>query len=260
IHNAYDTLVKFEGADLTNLKPGLATKWDIKDAGDNWTLTFTLADGVKFASGNPLTSADVVYSIQRIINLNLSPAFLVTSTGGMTVDSITAPDAKTVVMTLPKTSAGPNIFLRVLTAPPLSVVDSVEVKKHEAQANGKNDYGDTWLLDHSAGSGPYVLDHWTKSSEFLLKANPNAAAQPKTPNILLKHVADSASQQAQLDKGDADIAFDLTPEQFKAESSNKDISTSKGGNLQIFYLGMNVIQKPLDNPDVREAIRYAIDY
>ena len=33
-HNVYETLVKFEGVDLTTIKPGLATKWDIKDAGD----------------------------------------------------------------------------------------------------------------------------------------------------------------------------------------------------------------------------------
>ncbi len=259
IHSIYDTLVKFEGKDLTQLKPGLAEKWDVQDAGDHWELTFTLKDGVKFASGNPLTSADVVYSYQRAIELGKSPSFLWTDTGGLTVDSITAPDAKTVVLSMPKT-ASPSEFLNVLTAPPMGIVDSVEVKKHETQVDGKNDFGNTWLLDHSAGSGPYILDHWTKEVEYLLKANPNAAVQPKTPNLLIRHVPEAVNQQSQLERGDADIAHDLTPEQIASLQGNADITTRKDGNLQIFYMGMNVNMPPLDKPQVREAIRYAIDY
>jgi len=77
-HNVYETLVKFEGVDLSTIKPGLATKWDIKDAGDQWQVTFTLRSDAKFSSGNPVTADDVVYSFQRVISLNKSPAFLFT--------------------------------------------------------------------------------------------------------------------------------------------------------------------------------------
>src|SRR5258706_1728821 len=59
VHNVYETLVKFEGSDLSTLKAGLAAKCDLKDPGDNWELTLTLTDGLKFASGNPLTADDV---------------------------------------------------------------------------------------------------------------------------------------------------------------------------------------------------------
>src|SRR5438067_12717097 len=55
VHNAYETLVKFEGSDLSNIKPSLATSWDPKDAGSTWDITFKLKSGVKFASGNTLT-------------------------------------------------------------------------------------------------------------------------------------------------------------------------------------------------------------
>ncbi len=254
VHSMYDTLVKFEGSDLANPKPSLAEKWTIKDAGANWEITFNLKEGVKFSSGNVMTSADVVYSFQRGIKLNKPPAFLWTDIGGLKEDSIKAPDAKTVVLTMPKT-ASPLEFINVLTAPPLSIVDSKTVT-----ANAGSDMGNTWLKDHSAGTGPYMMDHWKKDVEFLLVANPNASVKPKVAQVLLKHVPESSNQQAQLEKGDADIAHDLTPEQIKSLQGKAGIATSKAGNLQIFYVGMNVTLKPLDNNKVREALRTAIDY
>lgn len=255
VHSIYDTLVKFEGSDLTTLKPGLADTWDVKDAGDHWEITFHLKDGVKFASGNPFTADDVVFSLQRIITLKKPPSFLMTDIGKLTTESIKATDAKTVVLTMPK-DVSPNAFLTVLTGPTGGIVDSKEAKAHDVGG----DLGNTWLKDHSAGSGPYVLDHWTPQVEFLLKANPNAAIKPKTAQILVKHVLDPSVQQSLLEKGDTDIANDLTPEQITAVKGNSDITTIKAGNLQVFYVGMNVNLKPLDNPKVREALRYAIDY
>src|SRR5919204_1310866 len=62
VHSAYDTLVKFEGADLSTVKPALAQSWDIKDTGSAWDVTFKLKSGGKFASGNAITADDVVYS------------------------------------------------------------------------------------------------------------------------------------------------------------------------------------------------------
>jgi peptide/nickel transport system substrate-binding protein len=255
VHVIYDTLVKFEGTDLTTIKPSLADKWTIKDTGTNWEITFNLHPGVKFASGNPFTADDVVFSLQRIITLNKPPAFLMTDVGGMKTTDIKATDPNTVVLTMPKTSS-PPAFLTVLTGPTGGIVDSKLAKSHDTGG----DLGNVWLRDHSAGSGPYMLDHWTKDVEFLMKANPNAAVTPKTANILVKHVTEAANQQAILQKGDADIAADLAPEQIKVLAGVAGITTLKAGNLQLFYIGMNVTMKPLDNNKVREALRTAIDY
>ncbi|HVD31369.1 MAG TPA: ABC transporter substrate-binding protein, partial [Methylomirabilota bacterium] len=151
-HNVYETLVKFEGTDLTTPKPGLATSWDIKDAGSNWDITFKLKSGVKFASGNPLTADDVVYSVQRAIKLNKSPAFLFTDIAGLKAESIKATDPTTVVVTMPKTSST-QTFLIILTFTIGGVVDSKELKTKETAG----DFGSAYLLDHSAGSGPFML-------------------------------------------------------------------------------------------------------
>src|SRR5262245_45387371 len=59
VHKAvYDTLVTFPADNVDKIIPHLAESWKVSD--DGKTYTFTLRDGVTFASGNPLTAADVV--------------------------------------------------------------------------------------------------------------------------------------------------------------------------------------------------------
>src|SRR4029450_10518446 len=105
----------------------------------------------------------------RVIPINGPPAFLFTDVAGLTADSVTAVDPETVQINLPKT-ASPGAFLAILTNTIASVVDSRVVMENEGSDNGA-----TWLLDHSAGSGAYNIDHWTKETEVLLTANPNFA-------------------------------------------------------------------------------------
>jgi len=256
VHNVYENLVQFVGADLSNLQPSLAESWEVNEAGDNWEVTFHLRDDVKFASGNPLTADDVVYSFQRVISLNKSPAFLFTDIAQIKTDSIKAADPKTVVVTMPKT-ASPQAFLSILTFTVGGIVDSKEVQAHVSG----DDFGSGWLLDHSAGSGPYAVDHWQRDVEVLLKANPNyGGAQPPLSAVLVKHVPESANQQTELETGDADIAQNLSPEQIAAVKGKEGVATTTGNSLLLFYVGMNVAVKPLDNVKVREALRTAVDY
>src|SRR5213594_590989 len=255
-HNVYETLVKFEGTDLTTPKPSLATSWDIKDARSNWDITFKLKSGVKFASGNPLTADDVVYSFQRAIKLNKSPAFLFTDIAGLKPESIKATDPTTAVVTMPKTSST-QTFLVILTFTIGGIVDSKEVKAKEAAG----DFGSAYLLDHSAGSGPFAVDHWTKNTEVLLKANPNyGGTKPALSGVLFKHVPEPANQQFALEKGDIDIANDLGSEQIAALQGKAGVVTTSASSLLLVYVGMNAMVKPLDNVKVREALRTAVDY
>jgi peptide/nickel transport system substrate-binding protein len=255
-HNVYETLVKFEGTDLTTPKPGLATSWDIKDSGSNWDLTFKLKSGVKFASGNPLTADDVVYTFQRAIKLNKSPAFLFTDIAGLKPESVKATDPSTVVVTMPKTSST-QTFLVILTFTIGGIVDSKEVKTKETAG----DFGSAYLLEHSAGSGPFSVDHWTKNTEVLLKANPNyAGTKPSLAGVLFKHVPEPTNQQFALERGDIDIANDLGSEQIAALQGKPGVVTTSADSLLLVYVGMNVKAKPLDNVKVREALRTAVDY
>jgi len=252
----YETLLQFEGADLSSVVPGLAETWSIKDAGAKWEVTFILRADAKFASGDPVTADDVVYSVQRLIGLNGTPANLLTVNAQLGADSVSAIDPTTVLFVLPKT-VSPQSFLSIVASTNPQIVDSTLVKAHEVGG----DYGSAWLQDKSAGSGPYQIGHWTKDTEVLLVANPNYAGQkPALTNVLVKHVPEAVNRQTMLEKGDADIARNLSPEQIAALQGVPGVKTVTGSGLILAYVGMNTAVKPLDNAKVREALRYAIDY
>jgi peptide/nickel transport system substrate-binding protein len=73
-------------------------------------------------------------------------------------------------------------------------------------------------------------------------------------------VKDKATQSLMLQRGDADVALDLTVEQVEAIKGKPDITIHQALSLNTVYFGMNTAIKPFDNPKVREAVKYAIDY
>lgn len=254
VGNIYETLVSFDPGQ-PGVKPLLAESWDIQDSGDLWTITFKLNPNATFASGNPLTADDVVYSWGRAIDINKSPAFLFTDIAQLTKENVTAVDPQTVEVKLPKT-ASPGVFLAILSFSLAAVVDKAVV-----EANLGDDLGETWLNDNSAGSGPYVLDAWERNAQVSMNANPNYwGAQPAMQRVIMQNVPELANLQALIETGDADIVQDLGPEQASVLEGNPDVQLNKGTATLTVYMGLNALKPPLDNPDVREAIRWAINY
>ena len=142
--NAYDTLYRYVG-NPPELQPWLATDHTVSDDGLTWT--FKLVPNAKFHDGSPLTSADVVYSFQRLLGMKRGPsgAFLPV----LKPDKVTAPDPHTVKFVLDKPYAP---FLAAI--PLVAIVSEKQVKEHVKD----NDFGTAWLSANDAGSGAYSLD------------------------------------------------------------------------------------------------------
>lgn len=70
LHNTYEALVEYDAADITKLSGGVAESWTF--SADSKTVTFKLRSGVTFASGNPVTANDVVYSFARVVKADNS--------------------------------------------------------------------------------------------------------------------------------------------------------------------------------------------
>ncbi len=252
--NLYQTLVKFDGEDLSKLKPSLAITWAVKSAGDSWKVTFKLGLQ-KFASGRRVTAADVVYTFDRAIALKGNGSFLFTDVANMKVGSTKALDPQTVEVTLPKT-ASPQSFLSLLTFNIGGIVDAEEVKKHEV--NG--DFGSNWLKTNSAGSGPFILKQWDQGQQVVLDTNPNSLLKSKLSRVVLKNIQESNAQKIALESGEIDIAENLSPEMVIEKQKDAKFSVYKADSSRLQYVAMNSgTSSPFADARVRQAVRWAID-
>lgn len=258
IHNStYDTLVEYKAGDLTKVVPRLAEKWEA--SADGLTYTFTLRQGVKFTSGNPVTAEDVRFSWMRLKNLKDNPAFYADL-----ITDVQAVDASTVKVTLSETSPA---FLSIVAAPAMSIVDSVLVKEKggtDAADADKTDKAKDWLDQNSAGSGPFILTQWTPKAEIVLVANPNYwKGKPALSKIIIKHSTDPTTSLQMLQRGDADLTDNLDPDLVDLAKADPNLNVVIGQTLNQNYLAMTssaALSEPLANKLVRQAVAYAIDY
>ncbi|WP_112323912.1 ABC transporter substrate-binding protein [Oceanibium sediminis] len=255
VTNLYDRLVQYDAEDTTVLAPGLASEWSA-DA-DAKTITFTLRDGATFASGNPLTAEDVIYSFGRVIKLNLTPAFILAQLGWTpeNVDDMVTGEGNTVTVKY-EGDFSPAFVLNVLASRPASIVDSALVKEHEVDG----DMGNAWLNENAAGSGPFTLDRYQPAQMVRMSANPtyfNGA--PEIDSVIIRHVAEAATQQLLLEQGDIDLARNLTPDQI-ASIDAQDIKVETFPQAAVHFLSFNQRTDSLTDPAVWEAARYLVDY
>ncbi|HKM51268.1 MAG TPA: ABC transporter substrate-binding protein [Candidatus Bathyarchaeia archaeon] len=252
-NNVYNTLVGFKGVDYSTVYPELADSWTVASDGVTWT--FNLKHGLTFPSGTPINAAAVIYSFQRVVQLQQPPSWVITQFG-INNHTMTALDDYTVQFKLNAPYAK-GLFLSCIAFPVASIVDPTVVKAHET--NG--DMGAGWLLDHSAGSGAFTLGKWQRGTEIVLNANKNYwRGKPGVDVIDIKEIKETLDQRMLLERGDIDIAWNLLPDQLAALKDNKDLSIVSAPAFQVFYLGMNAGSKPFNDPRVRNAVRWAIDY
>ena len=255
--NAYDRLIGYEVDDVSKIYGVAAESWAVSPDGKSYT--FKIRKGITFASGNPLTAEDVAFSLQRTVILDKSPAFIL-GQFGFTADNvrdrIRAVDADTVTIETDQAYA-PTFVLYCLTATVGSVVDKKVVMAHEKDG----DLGHAWLRTNYAGSGPFKLNQWKASELLILDANQAYwDGAPTLKRVIIRHIAEQATQRLLVEKGDIDIARNLGPDQIKGLEGNPEVrihSSPKGG---IFYLGLNQKHEALQKPQVRQALKYLVDY
>jgi peptide/nickel transport system substrate-binding protein len=255
--NVYQRLVTTRNDAPAKLVGELAESWEAST--DARTFTFRLRADAKFASGATVTAEDAAFSLIRAVVLNKSPAFIINQFG-FTKDNaaqlIKAADARTLVITLPAPTS-PSFFYYCLSANVGSVVE-----KKLAMANEKDgDLGNAWLSQNSAGSGAFLVRSWRASESVTLDVNPNHAGEkPKIRRMVVRHIPDPSAQLLQLQRGDVDIARDLGPDQIKALAGNAAFTVTPAKKASLMYMAMNQNVPALQKPEVRQAIKMAIDY
>src|SRR5438046_3568340 len=174
------------------VQPDLAASMPTTSA-DGKTVTVKLRTGVKFHNGDPLTSADVKYTFDRIIdakNAAVARSFF------SDVDTITAPDDATVIFNL----KNPNAALIAYMAHPNTGI----VSKQIGDANQ-----DLSKKDTAIGSGPFKLAEWVPDNFMRFDANKDyyVSGQPYLDGIRINVVPDESSLTAALRTKPADMAI-----------------------------------------------------
>ncbi len=255
VTNIYDRLVQYDAEDPTVLAAGLATEWQI-DA-ENKVITFNLRDGATFHSGNPVRTEDVIFSFERVIKLNLTPAFILTQLGWTPEnvgDMVTADGNTITVKYVGDFSAA--FVMNVLASRPASVVDELTVMQHEVDG----DMGNAWLNENSAGSGPFSMQSYRPAELVRLTANPDYfKGAPIVKSVIIRHVAEAATQQLLLEAGDVDMAKNLTPDQIASLESD-DLKVEVFPQAAVHFLSFNQKIESLTPPAVWEAARYLVNY
>ncbi|MFZ1001976.1 MAG: ABC transporter substrate-binding protein [Pseudolabrys sp.] len=260
--NCYDRLISHEMKtgpngqpyyDKNKFKPELAEDMNIGDM----SVTFKLKKKATFQDGTPVTAKDVKWSLDRAVSVGGFPTFQ------MGAGSLTKPEQFVAV--------DDNTF-RVdfarkdrLTVPDLAVivpcvVNSELVKKH---ATEKDPWGMEFTKQNTAGSGAYKVASWVAGTEVVLERNDAwmGGPLPKTKKIIWRMVPSAGNRRALLERGDADISYDLPNKDFvelKQDGKLTIVSTPYSNGIQ--YIGMNVKNPPFDNIKVRQAVAYAIPY
>lgn len=255
INNVYDGLIELDPT-TGDMVPGLAESWSVSE--DGLTFTIKMKPGLTFASGNPVRAEDAAWSLQRAIKLNKSPAFILGQFGWTpeNVDSMVTADGDTLTLTVDQAYA-PTFLYNCLTSGVASVVDKDAVMPNEA--NG--DMGNEWLKSNSAGTGAYVLRSFRPNEGYILEANPTHwRGAPKIAKVFMQHVPEAATQRLQLEKGDIDIARELTPVDIEGMAGNADVNVQGDVGGQIFYLAFNHKNEQYKNEELLDAMRWAIDY
>ena len=257
LEGAYDTLVTMAPPNYLDLKPCLATKWARTPDGKGWR--FTLREGVKFASGNPVTVEDWKWSLDRVIGMKDQPWQYVAN-----IDSVAVVDAQSLDVML-KDPAEP--ILTILAAPGFVVYERKVVEEQGGKSGPEAQAGDKatdWLNTHSAGTGAYVITGWARNSQIQLAANPNSwRGKPAFQRIVIRHIPDSAAQLLAVQRGDVDVAFNLIPEQIASLAGDSKLRVEGLLSLDFVYLAVNQnaeMNKALAVKAARQAIGWAIDY
>jgi peptide/nickel transport system substrate-binding protein len=255
--NSYQPLIGYDINDVSKISGVVAESWTVSE--DGKTIKFKVREGMKFASGNPITAADTVFSLQRAVKLDKSPAFILTQFGfkADNVDkTIRQTGDHTFEIEMDKAYA-PTLVLYCLTATVASVVDKKLAMEHEKDG----DFGYNWLKTAYAGSGAYSIREWRANEAVVMERNPNySGGAAPLARVIYRHIPEGATQRLLLEKGDIDVARDLGPEELAALASNKDIKLDKGVKGSIYYLGLNQKNPNLAKPQVREAMKWLVDY
>jgi peptide/nickel transport system substrate-binding protein len=235
----YECLVTMTD-DGQGVKPWLAESYQM--APDNLSCTFKLRPGVKFHNGQPMTSADVKFSIDESSKTKGGWEFI-----NSAIKEVTTPDALTVVVTTAYPWAP---LLADLSCPTNGIIPNNYGGKSAAE-----------FYTAPVGTGAFMWDTWQKGNFIKLKKNASywQAGKPALDSVTWKVVPNDNARAIQLQAGQAQIN-EAPPFSTLAQiTATPKLQVDMFPSTRTDYLMMNQTKTPYADVHVRRAISYAID-
>jgi len=239
----YSGLVRSDPTGQTNnIVPSLSDRWTVSP--DGKTYTFHLRPGIKFSNGQPVTSDDVAWTLNRFGNPKINGIMSAVAIG---FGNATAVDPSTVRVQLTKPIAS---FLYNISIWPAFILPKNLVEK-EGNA----------FYKHPVGTGPFMMKEFAKGSHITFARNPNywEAGKPYVDSVRFNFVSDSNTRILALRAGDAHV-MDVVPfSQVNSLRADKSIVVQAAKVPLFLGLWLNHLKAPLADLNVRQAMQYAID-
>jgi len=262
--NLYDRLITYgvktlpDGSkmyDYGALKPELAESWQV--AADGMSVTFKLRRDAKFHDGAAVTAKDVKWSFDRSVSVGGFPTFQMKAGSLEKPEQFSVADDYTFKVTFVRKD---RLTLPDIGVPVPVIINSELAKKH---ATASDPWAMEWLKNNPAGGGAFKLESWKPGQEsvYVRFDDWKSGPLPRLKKVIVREVPSAGNRRALLERGDADISFDLPPKDFD--------EIARAGKLKVVgipvenamaYVGMNVKTPPFDNVKVRQAVAYAIPY
>jgi len=223
-----------------SVKPHLATAWSYPD---EKTLRFKVRQGVKFHNGDVMTTEDVAFTY----NLLLDPKTDSRHTPALrAIGEVKAVDAETVDFVLKEPDATLLGRLSILPVIP---------KKYFESIGGVDPYG-----QKPVGTGPFKFVEWVKGQRVVMEANPDYfLGAPKLKTIVYRQISEDNTRITELLTGNADLVNNVPPSlapKIKGDAKT-ELQTVRG--LRNVYLKINTKKAPFTDVKVRQALNHAID-
>ncbi|HIC89160.1 MAG TPA: hypothetical protein EYP04_07130, partial [Anaerolineae bacterium] len=198
LRQLYDRLFRFEGGWPQPIEPGLCEKWEGSDDAREWV--FHLTDKAVFHDGTPVTAEAVKFSYDRTLRMQKSRSNLLLTL--LDENSVQTVDEHTVRMTLKEPYGD---FARLLAFHEQPIMNPKVVKDHD-----KGDDATEWLIEHEAGSGPFVIKDWQPGTRYEFEAVPDYwqgwPGESRLAGFVWRIIRENASRRIALLAKEIDIA------------------------------------------------------
>lgn len=214
---------------------------------DETTVEFTIRDDVSFHNGDPLTPADVAYSINRIVDPEVgieSPQ--VDQLFGVESAEVSSEDDRTVEVSL--ASLTPIVFQ--LFATYCDIMQQEWVESNEG----------SYINSNMNGTGPFTLSSYEQGVSVQFERYEEYWNDPAAISTLtIQSASESSTRVNQLLNGETHIAVNVPPQEVSRIDGNDGTSVSAVPSTRILFTAMRYDVEPFDSPAFRRAINYAID-